>query len=145
MQLHHFSFSNRKKGRRIGRGGKRGTTSGRGQKGQRSRSGHRIRPAERDLILRIPKRRGFANKPKSEKAAVFNLAELVRKLKVRAGKEPLVLNKELLKRFGILSMRYGGKVKILGGGEISVPLRVEGIPVSESARKKIEKAGGKIT
>jgi large subunit ribosomal protein L15 len=44
--------------KRIGRGGKRGGYSGRGQKGQKSRAGRRIRPAERDIILRLPKLRG---------------------------------------------------------------------------------------
>ena len=50
----------KKKAPRVGRGGQRGTTSGKGTKGQKSRSGRRIRPAERDLIIRIPKLRGFA-------------------------------------------------------------------------------------
>jgi large subunit ribosomal protein L15 len=50
--------------KRVGRGGKRGTTAGRGTKGQKARSGHCIRPAERDLIQRLPKLRGYKNKPK---------------------------------------------------------------------------------
>ncbi len=68
MQLHELkpNYSN-KKGKRVGRGGKRGTTSGHGTKGQKSRAGHRIRPAERDLIQRLPKLRGFRNKPKRKK------------------------------------------------------------------------------
>lgn len=62
LQLHtlqpvHFL---KRKAPRVGRGGKRGTTSGKGQKGQKARAGRRIRPAERDLIIRIPKLRGFA-------------------------------------------------------------------------------------
>lgn len=62
MQLHELwpFHSLYAKKTRVGRGGKRGTTSGKGQKGQKSRSGRRIRPAERDLIIRIPKLRGFA-------------------------------------------------------------------------------------
>lgn len=65
MQLHELqSLHPNKKEKRVGRGGKRGTYSGRGVKGQSSRAGHRIRPAERDLIQRMPKLRGFANKPK---------------------------------------------------------------------------------
>jgi len=65
MQLHELqpTFPNKDR-KRIGRGGKRGTTSGRGQKGQSSRAGHRIRPAERDFIQRLPKLRGVKNKPK---------------------------------------------------------------------------------
>jgi large subunit ribosomal protein L15 len=59
MQLHELAPTHRSKDKkRIGRGGKRGTFCGRGSKGQKSRAGHRIRPAERDLILRLPKLRG---------------------------------------------------------------------------------------
>lgn len=59
MQLHELqAIHENKEAQRIGRGGKRGTTSGRGQKGQKSRSGHRIRPAVRDMIQRLPKLRG---------------------------------------------------------------------------------------
>jgi large subunit ribosomal protein L15 len=59
MQLHELQpIHYNKDGKRIARGGKRGHTSGRGQKGQKSRSGHRIRPAVRDMIQRLPKLRG---------------------------------------------------------------------------------------
>ncbi|MBI2013770.1 MAG: uL15 family ribosomal protein [Candidatus Colwellbacteria bacterium] len=63
MLLHEIKpkYPNKKK-KRIARGGKRGTTSGRGQKGQKSRSGRRIRPASRDYTQRLPKLRGFGNK-----------------------------------------------------------------------------------
>lgn len=65
MQLHELQpLHANKEEKRIGRGGKRGTTSGRGTKGQMSRAGRRVRPAQRDLIQRLPKLRGFANKPK---------------------------------------------------------------------------------
>ena len=63
MMIHELP-SIKKRAQRIGRSGKRGSYSGRGVKGQKSRSGRRLRPAERDLILRIPKMRGFANAPK---------------------------------------------------------------------------------
>ncbi|MBI1839214.1 MAG: uL15 family ribosomal protein [Candidatus Colwellbacteria bacterium] len=69
MQLHQLQqLYKNKEGKRVGRGGKRGTYSGKGQKGQKARAGHRIRPAERDLIQRLPKLRGFRNKPKAKKA-----------------------------------------------------------------------------
>ncbi len=59
MQLHELRAIHKDEdAKRVGRGGKRGTTSGKGQKGQKSRSGHRIRPAERDMIQRLPKLRG---------------------------------------------------------------------------------------
>ena len=70
MRLHELKpFHPNKSHKRVGRGGKRGTTSGHGTKGQKSRAGHKIRPAERDLIQRLPKLRGFANKVKRGKRA----------------------------------------------------------------------------
>ncbi|MBZ1348680.1 MAG: hypothetical protein KY053_00355 [Candidatus Liptonbacteria bacterium] len=59
MQLHELQpiYKNKPK-KRIGRGGKKGNYCGRGLKGQKSRAGHRIRPAEREFVLRLPKLRG---------------------------------------------------------------------------------------
>jgi len=59
IQLHQIQPEHKlKKKKRVGRGGKRGTYCGRGIKGQKSRAGAKIRPALRDLIKRIPKKRG---------------------------------------------------------------------------------------
>lgn len=140
MKLHSLSPIRRQKSQRIGRGGKRGTTSGRGQKGQKSRAGHRIRPMERDLILKIPKRRGFRNKSRKKAVAIFNLETLSRKLKTFVGTEPLVINVELLKTVGLLSKNFEGEVKILGEGEIIFPISVAtGVTASKSAVEKINK------
>ena len=130
---------------RIGRSGKRGSYSGRGQKGQRSRSGHRIRPAERDIILKIPKMRGFRNKAKADAPIAFNLGMLSTKLKghVKAG-APLEINYALLKTAKLLKKDYKGIVKILGNGEIAFPIAIKGFHVSSSAKEKIEKAGGSV-
>jgi len=145
MQLHEFTNSNKKRRQRVGRGGKRGTTSGRGQKGQKSRAGRRIRPAERDLLLKIPKRRGFRNKPKKEKPVVFNLYQLLPHLDKAAGSvSPQVLDANFLKKAGLLPQNYRGDVKILGDGEIKMSVTVRGLGVSKSAKEKIEKAGGKV-
>ena len=65
MKLHELPKI-KKRVQRIGRSGKRGSYSGRGVKGQKSRAGRRLYPAERDLIMRIPKRRGFRNLPKRD-------------------------------------------------------------------------------
>ena len=144
MKLHNLT-SIQKRAQRIGRGGKRGSYSGRGVKGQKSRAGRRIRPAERDLIIRLPKLRGFRNKPKSEISKVFNLETISSSLTSMPGvKKEIVITKEFLKTAGILGKKFKGKVKILGTGGISFPVSVKGIQVSESARKKIEKAGGKV-
>lgn len=134
MQLHEFQQKNKIRKRRIGRGGKRGTYSGRGMKGQKSRAGRVIRPAQRDLILRIPKKRGFRNKPFLEKARVISLSEL------HAVQGPITA--ESIARAGL--SRRGQRVKILGNGTIAKPIEIRGIPVSESAKLKIEKAGGHV-
>lgn len=136
MQLHNLSVNLGRGKKRIGRGGKRGTYSGRGQKGQRSRAGHRIRPAERDTLMKIPKLRGSKNKPVRPAATVLNLTDLA-----RFGET--TITKTLLLEKGIIhSIR--DRVKILSMGEAKRPLTVEGIPVSKQAREKIEKAGGSI-
>ena len=147
MKLHELKASNNKKPKRIGRSGKRGSYSGRGVKGQKSRSGRRLRPAERDLILRLPKRRGFANAPKAEKPVIFNLGDLAEALKsfASSGKGVLELNAELLKAAGLLKKGFQGEVKLLGEGEIAFPVKVaKGFKISGSAKTKIEKAGGNV-
>lgn len=113
---------------RVGRGGKRGTMSGKGQKGQKARAGRRIRPAERDLIQRLHKLRGVKNKPHEAGLPVLNVQDL-------AG----------FAKDGVVSEQVlGRKVKILGDGEIKVPVTIEGLATSKSAKDKIEKAGGKV-
>ncbi len=126
MQLHQLSSQNKKK-KRIGRGGKRGSFSGRGIKGQKSRAGRNIRPAERDLLMRIPKLRGYKNKPKSPKPAILNVSDLQRMDIKIADKKTL------------------GNAKILGKGEITKQIAVVGIPVSQSAREKIINAHGTVS
>ncbi|PIR88101.1 MAG: 50S ribosomal protein L15 [Candidatus Harrisonbacteria bacterium CG10_big_fil_rev_8_21_14_0_10_45_28] len=138
MQIHDLkSKSERKYSKpRVGRGGKRGTSSGHGTKGQKSRSGHRIRPAVRDLIQRLPKLRGYANNPKSDKPRVFNVSDLEKsgltEISISALTEAKLIKKS------------DKRVKILGNGEVSRKLTIDGLEVSRSAREKIEKAGGKI-
>ena len=139
MQLHNLKTSKPQRSQRVGRGGKRGSYSGRGVKGQKSRSGRKMRPASRDLIMRLPKHRGFKNKPMHAPTVVINVGQLNA---AKVGQEPLtVLSMKALK---LVSRRYRGKVKILGTGEINFPMTVSGILVSKSARAKIEKAGGKV-
>lgn len=143
--LNKFSKSNRKSKIRVGRGGKRGTTSGRGTKGQKSRSGHRIRPAERDLIIRIPKRRGFRNKAKSDRAVILNLEDIRGVLKTMVQEEKQhVLTPAILKEAKAIPPDFRGTLKLLGAGNIDFPITVRGISVSASAKAKIEKAGGKV-
>ncbi len=123
--------------RRVGRGGKRGTTSGRGTKGQRARAGHRIRPAIRDLIQRIPKLRGIKHGPRTPARAELQVGFFE-----RFGENSLVTPKML--RNARFIPRAADRVKVLGGGKLSKALTLKGIKVSSGARRKIEAAHGKI-
>lgn len=138
MQLHEIKREHPRQYAKpsIARGGKRGNTSGRGQKGQKSRSGHRIRPAERDLIMRLPKLRGYKNKPIGVPAQVVNVRDLAR---VTGAVTP-----ETLRAAGLIRDAKR-PVKILGDGAVTSAVTVEKIAVSAGAKKKIEAAGGKIT
>lgn len=121
----------------MGRGGKRGTTSGRGQKGQKARAGHSLKPAERDLIQRIPKLRGSNNKRKSEPAIVISVG------RAEHLAEKGVLTPAILVAKGIIK-RAADRVKILDGGACTQAISIVGIPASKTAKEKIEKAGGKV-
>ncbi len=121
---------------RVGHGGKRGHTSGRGQKGQTSRSGHRIRPAERDLILRLPKLRGYKNKPMTLAAQVLRLGDLNRVKDTNISKKTLAAS-------GLIRDAKS-PVKILDGGDVKRSINLSGIKVSVKVKAKIEAAGGKV-
>ncbi|MFA5173041.1 MAG: uL15 family ribosomal protein [Candidatus Paceibacterota bacterium] len=123
--------------KRLGRGGKRGTYSGRGQKGQKARAGHRIIPAERELIQRLPKFRGYKNRNVSRERLVLNVGDLD---KLKEAK----INPEFFRKAKFLNKGFRGDIKILGNGEIKSKVEIKDIFVSKSARVKIEKAGGKI-
>jgi len=138
MQLHELkSLQKNKSKKRVGRGGKRGTYSGKGQKGQKSRAGHKIRPAERDLILRLPKLRGFKFRPLKLRPQVINIGELAAKIKGD------IISKESLLQAGLIR-KSDKRVKILGSGDVNKPFSIEGLEISLSAKKKIETAGGSI-
>ncbi len=139
MQLHQLQPIYKKKNKkRVGRGGKRGTYSGRGMKGQKSRAGHRIRPASRDLIQRLPKHRGFKNKSLKPKPIVINLSDLERKIKKD------IINRQALLEVGLIR-KSDKRIKILGKGDIKRAFQVEKIKLSQGAEKKIKSAGGKIS
>jgi len=135
-----------KRKKRVGRGGKRGTFSGRGTKGQKARAGAKIRPQEREEILKIPKKRGsgFINRPKKFKAriAVINLGTINKHF----AQGELVTPKTLTRK-GLLdvSHRSATRVKILGAGKLSKKINFSNVFVSEQARAAIESIGGTIT
>ena len=135
MQFHQIqSHTKRKRARRIGRGGKRGTYSGRGIKGLGARAGGKYRPAEREILKKIPKLRGYKFKSFREKPFVVNLQDVENKF----SNGDIVSPKTLLE--ARLIRRYRGrlpKVKILGRGELKKKLKFENVLFSKSATKKI--------
>ena len=130
---------------RVGRGGKRGKTSGRGTKGQNARAGRKKRPEMRDIIKKLPKRRGYGkNRGRSVDgtrldAVVISLDRLEKLFENGAE----VTSKALAEKRAI-SERVMPPVKIVGTGSLSKKLSVKGIAVSAGARAAIEKAGGSI-
>ncbi len=144
MQIHELKpRTKRMKSAQVGRGGKRGKTSGRGTKGQKARAGHKIRPEIRDMIKRLPKLRGRGKstfKSFAEKPLAVNLSAL----SVFSAGEKVTPSTLIAK--GVIST-YKGRVpavKILGNGEISTKLTFADCTVSASAKEKIEQAGGNI-
>ena len=142
MQLHQLKPKHKlKKRKRVGRGGKRGTYSGRGIKGQRSRAGRKFKPVIRELIKRYPKLRGYKFKRVTLKPAVVNIEILEKRFKAADTVTPKVLIER-----GVIRRIRGRlpKVKILGQGKLTKKLIIEGCQVSKQAKEKIEKAGGSI-
>jgi large subunit ribosomal protein L15 len=131
----------RKDRKRVGRGqaSGTGTTSGRGNKGQNSRSGGGVRPGfeggQMPLQRRLPKR-GFFNIFRTQVAEV-NLRDLAR---FRSG---TVVDEAKLKAAGVIKGRYE-VIKLLGQGEIKKKLTVKVNQASKNAQAKIEAAGGKV-
>ena len=131
---------------RVGRGQSsgRGKQSGRGGKGQTARAGAKLRPEWRDIIKKLPKRRGYGknrgrtvvNRPD---ALVLSL-ELLEKT-FDAGSEVSIKS---LREKGVIHLRKDVPVKIVAGGELSKKLMLKGIGATGSARAAIEKAGGSI-
>ena len=141
MQLNDIKVNKKKSSKRVGRGGKRGTYSGRGQKGQKSRSGSNKEPLIRSIIKRYPKLRGYRFKA-IKNIAIVNVCLLEKNFKHKELIDPRTLVKKKLVR------RIKGRVpavKILGNGETSKSFIVEHCALSKLAMEKIEKAGGKIT
>ena len=142
MQFHQIKQNTKKKSKkRVGRGGKRGTYSGRGIKGQKSRAGHKIRPQMRDTIKKIPKKRGYKFKSFRKKPEIINVGLLDEKFKDGDKITPASL-------LGVgLVKKISGKtpqVKLLGDGTLTKKLLVSECQISKSAKEKILKAGGEI-
>ena len=129
-------------GRGIGSG--KGKTSGRGVKGQKSRSGVAIKSFEggqMPLYRRLPKR-GF-NPLKKEKIATINLEKIQNLIKSKKISIDSEINIELLKKSKIIKQSYN-KIKVLGLGEVKDKISLKVDYISKSAMKKLEKIGGVI-
>lgn len=143
MQIHEIKVAKRPDRKTIGRGGKRGTYSGRGNKGQKARSGGNVDPlfegGRSSLVERLKKLRGF--KSPHAKKIVLTLGMIERRFV--AGET--VDQETLLKKKIIGKMEKAVEVKILATGKLSKKISVaKGIALSAGARAAIEKAGGKI-
>jgi len=140
MQLHQIRPKYKiKSKKRIGRGGKRGTYSGKGMKGQKSRAGHRIRPAKRDLIQRLPKLRGFKFKPIKPKPVIINIDNLAEKIKSD------IINRESLLQAGLIR-KSDKRIKILGPKKRKIErvFQIEGLEISGKLKKAIEEVNGSV-
>ena len=129
-------------GRGIGSG--KGKTSGRGVKGQKSRSGVAIKSFEggqMPLYRRLPKR-GF-NPILKNNIAILNLNKIQSYIDKKNIKTSDLLNSELLKKLKLIN-KNSNKLKILGSGEIKDKINIEADLASKSAIQKLEKIGGSI-
>ena len=142
MKLHELSPApgSKKDAFRKGRGhgSGNGKTAGKGHKGQKARSGGGVRPGfeggQMPLARRVPKR-GFTN-IFATKYAIINVADL------NKFDDGAVVDTKAIVEAGLVKKVLDG-VKVLGNGELSKKLTIEVAAFSESAKKKIEEAGGK--
>ena len=146
MKLNKLSSKNSKPKKRLGRGigSTKGKTSGRGHKGQKSRSGVAIKSFEggqMPLYRRLPKR-GF-NSFNNLKIAKINLD----KIQMFIDKKKLnlndTINMEILKKLKIIN-KNSKKLKILGKGEIKQKINIQADLISKSASEKLNKVGGSV-
>lgn len=149
MQLHDLKRLHKNKAKkRVGRGGKRGKTSGRGHKGQKARAGGTPRPQTRDMIKKLPKRRGHGKHRAdtvhsgARKPTAINLSTLDKHFK-----DGETVSPESLAEKGLLRVerRHIPSIKILSQGTLTKKLTFLGVSFSEQARQKIKHAGGTIT
>ena len=129
-------------GRGIGSG--KGKTSGRGVKGQKSRSGVAIKSFEggqMPLYRRLPKR-GF-NPIEKGNIAILNLEKIQSYIDKKSIKTDVTINSNLLKKLKLIN-KNSIKLKILGSGEIKSKINIEADLASKSAKEKLEKIGGSV-
>ncbi len=140
MQIHHIKSNNKKSRKRVGRGGKKGTYSGKGMKGQKSRSGYSRRATfeggRSSLVAQAKKVRGF--KSKKAPVQIINLRDIEKKYS--AGE---VVSMETLKEKGLIKKTYL-LVKVLSEGELTKKITLKGVAFSKLTKEKVEQAGGEV-
>tara|TARA_Y100000590_G_scaffold311003_1_gene351385 strand:+ start:9049 stop:9501 length:453 start_codon:yes stop_codon:yes gene_type:complete len=146
MELNKFNLKMYKKKKRLGRGigSSKGKTSGRGHKGQKSRSGVAIKSFEggqMPLYRRLPKR-GFKSF-KNKNLAIINISKIENIVKTNKKLSESKINLDTLHKLKIINKKFN-MLKILGGGELNSKFDVETNFISSSAKEKIEKLGGKV-
>lgn len=148
MQLNQLKPKTQKQvKRRVGRGGKRGKTSGRGHKGQKQHGGHGIRPEMRDLIKKLPKLRGHGiNRSRTVNDSRIKYTPINLDVLEESFKNDDIVSQVTLLEKG-LANKKGGKIqpiKLLARGVLKKKLTVEGIKMSKTAKIAIEKVGGAV-
>ena len=147
IKLNNLNSKKSKSKKRVGRGigSGRGKTSGRGHKGQKSRSGVAIKSFEggqMPLYRRLPKR-GFRSL-KVKNIAMINLSKIQDFVNKKRILPNVKINLPNLQKIKVVNTKYA-KIKLLGSGEIKDKFDFEVNFVSKSAKAKVEKSGGKIT
>lgn len=140
MQIHEVHPNTKlKKKKRVGRGGKRGTFSGKGMKGQKSRAGAKLKPIVRDLLKRYPKLRGhnFSPLSKVSTVSIFKIDSFF--------EDGAVITPKTLVEKGILQKSKKNPVKILATGTTNKKFYIKDCEASKGAKEIIEKAGGKVS
>ena len=142
MQLHQLKPIHKlKKKKRVGRGGKKGSYSGRGIKGQKSRAGRKLVPAIRGILKKYPKLKGYRFKKTEKLLAVVNVGLLEKKFQSLE----IITPKSLLSRKLIRKIKGKmPKVKILGKGKLTKKLIIKNCELSKNAEEKIKEAGGQL-
>ena len=143
LKLHSLkpTKNSKKSSKRIGRGqgSGRGKTAGRGTKGQKARAGHKIRPEIRDLIKKLPKKRGYRFTSVAVPVREVNLGTLEKHFAAGA-----VITPKLLVEKGLIARGATLRVKVLSNGTITKALTISGCSASAGAKAKIEAAGGSL-
>jgi len=148
MKLNTFNIKSKTKKKRLGRGigSTKGKTSGRGHKGQKSRSGVAIKSFEggqMPLYRRLPKR-GFNSIKNRQKIALINISKIQKILTKKNILTDNKINLSTLQKSKQINKKYN-KLKLLADGDVKDKFNIEVNFISKSAKEKIEKAGGKVT